>query len=179
MGAMLWFHKAPWHPDPNQSLIALQTDFVREHYDLEKLLTQQLTSAKQHMQAEINSGDEFGLVEGCQRKVSYLEELNSKPIPKSIQSQIEIVRNLHNDGDGVGNILDVKEVTDQRAFLKAEQLSEQKAITVVGYANPNLVQAEAAVGKINAGLGRGECVCFQVYEDGIPIAWYFVGNTID
>jgi hypothetical protein len=38
MGATLWHHQAPWHPDPEAALRALQGRFVAEHYDLPALV---------------------------------------------------------------------------------------------------------------------------------------------
>ncbi len=52
-------------------------------------------------------------------------------------------------------------------------------VRLVGDAQPTLAQAAGAIDKINEELGRGECVCFPVYENCKPIGWYFVGNTID
>ncbi len=87
---------------------------------------------------------------------------------------------MHADsGEGIGNVVDVTGVSDHRDIAMAQRLNEQDTIRLVGSAQPALAQARAAVGKINGELGRGECVCFPVYDEGKPVAWYFVANTID
>ena len=109
------------------------------------------------------------------------EAINAvKPIPKSPEAQIEIVRRINADsGAGIGNVLDVTGVADRRDVQKAQRLSEQETARLVGSAQPTLAQARNAIDKINEELGRGECVCFPIYNQGKPVGWYFVGNTID
>src|SRR5262249_31992428 len=104
----------------------------------------------------------------------------SQPTPESPEAQIEAVRQINADsGEGVGNVLDVAGVSEQRGIHTAQRLSEQETARLVGGTQPTLAQARKAVGKINEELGRGECVCFPVYDNGKPAGWYFVGNTID
>src|SRR5262249_3220471 len=121
-----------------------------------------------------------GLLEMYQAKVRLMERLCGQPIPESPDAQVQIVRQINADsGEGVGNVLDVVRVSEQRSFHAAQRLSEQETARLVGAARPTLAQAGQAVGKINEELGRGECVCFPVHDDGKPVGWYFVGNTID
>ena len=42
MGAVLWFHEAPWHSDPEDALRALQAQFLATSYDLPALVREHL-----------------------------------------------------------------------------------------------------------------------------------------
>ena len=70
----------------------------------------------------------------------------------------------------------------QRDLFTAQRLTEPEIIRLVGAPRPTVAQGHEAVSKINEELGRGECVCFPVYDSaGLdePVGWYFVGNTVD
>ncbi len=180
MGAELWYHEAPWQPDADEALNAIQARFLAENYDLRALLPQHLAWARESVALTEAEDDPYGLLEIYREKVRLLEELCDRPIPESPQEQIEIVRRIYADsGQGIGNILDVTGVAQQRDVGKAQKLSEQETVRLVAAVQPTLAQATEAVGKINEELHRGECVCFPVYDRGKPVAWYFVGNTID
>ncbi|HUT93190.1 MAG TPA: hypothetical protein VMY37_27245 [Thermoguttaceae bacterium] len=180
MGAQLWCHEAPWHPDADATLKALQARFLAENYDLPALLAQHLAWARESVVAAQDDGDPYGVLDIYQEKVRLLERLCSHPIPDSPEAQIEIVRRINADsGEGIGNVLDVTGVSSQRDIQTAQRLSQQETARLAGATQPTLAQANKAVGKINKELGRGECVCFPFYEKGKPVGWYFVGNTID
>jgi hypothetical protein len=180
MGAELWYHEAPWHADAGAALKALQARFLADHYDLPTLLPQHLAWARESVAAAEKKGDPYGVLEIYQEAVELLERLCNEPIPDSPEAQIEIVRRINaNSGQGIGNVLDVTAVTDRREVHEAQRLDAQEMVRLVGDAQPTLAQAAGAIDKINEESGRGECVCFPVYENGKPIGWYFVGNTID
>jgi hypothetical protein len=180
MGAQLWYHEAPWHSDAVVALKALQARFLAENYDLSALLPQHLTWARESVVAAEGEGDPYELLDMYQEKVRILERLCSQPIPESPEAQVEILRRINADsGEGIGNVLDVTGVSEQRLTQKAQRLSEQETRHLVGTPQPSLVQAHNAVGKINEELRRGECVCFPIYDKGEPVGWFFVGNTSD
>lgn len=179
MGAQLWHHQAPWHPEAGESLKALQHDYIHNHYDLATLFSKELDSTKKHLEAELNAGDEFGLVEWLQTKIERLVELNANPIPDDIDTQIQIIREVLEYGEGLCNVLDISGISEKREVFKAVKLTDVERTKFVGCLEPNVEQANASVGKINHDLNRGECVCFPIFQDGKPIGWYFVGNTID
>ena len=180
MGAQLWYHEAPWHSDAGAALNAMQARFLAENYDLPALLPQHLDWARESVAAPEGEGDPYGLLDLYQEKVKLIERLCSEPIPEGAEAQIEIIRQINADsGEGVGNILDVTCVAARRDVHMAQRLSPQETVRLVGAAQPTRAQAGAAVSKINEELGRGESVCFPVYDDGKPVGWYFVGNTID
>jgi hypothetical protein len=180
MGAQLWHHEAPWYPNPADALRALQAQFLAENYNLPLLLPQHLQMARNTVAATKADGDEYGLLNLYEEQVRVLEDLNNRPIPQDPQAQIEILRKIHEDtGQGISNVLDVREVSQERDVFTAQRLSEAEIVRLVGTAGPTLAQAQNSVYKINEELGRGECVCFPVYEKDEPMGWYFVGNTAD
>ena len=180
MGAQLWYHEAPWHPDAAEALKALQARFLAENYDLNEFLPQHLASERESVAATKAEGDPYGLLEMCEAQIRLLENLCEQPIPDSSEARIEIIR-LIASGSGVeiGNVLDLTGVADQRAVYKAQRLSDQETARLVGAAQPKLEEARQAISDINDELGRGECVCFPIFDAGVPTAWYFVGNTVD
>ena len=180
MGAQLWHHEAPWHPDPGEALKALQARIFAEGYDLTKELPQELAWARATVAATEKEGDPYELLDMYRRKVELLERLCSQPIPEDVEARIDIVRKLLGDsGQGIGNVLDVERISQHREPLTAERLDEQEMERLVGSTRPGRLVARQSVSKINEELGRGECVCFPVYANGQPVGWYFVGNTID
>ncbi|HEY7156704.1 MAG TPA: hypothetical protein VH575_22235 [Gemmataceae bacterium] len=115
-------------------------------------------------------------------------------------------------GQGIGNILDIERISKRRQYNVAQPLSGPELIRLVGTERPTRTQARKAIYRINEELsrrtkvlskayaktpgnsgvfakedstiylGRGECVCFPIYDSGEknqPEGCYFVGNTID
>lgn len=183
MGADLWHHAAPWRPDPAEALSELQMRVVAETYDLPSLVQEHLESAREAVRLTEAEGDEYGVLDIYRDELAMLEEVVSHPLPEDPHEQIELVRKLHvNTGEGIGNILDVTGVSDQRNLNVAERLTEAETERLTGTTRPTLAQAQQAIDKINEELGRGESVCFPYYEnaeDQQPAGWYFVGNTLD
>ncbi|HEV3082488.1 MAG TPA: hypothetical protein VGY66_22075 [Gemmataceae bacterium] len=182
MGAQLWYHEAPWHPDPAVALQALQARFLTENYDLPSLLPQHLIWAREAVAAAAAEGDPYGLVELYEERVRLLERLNKLAVPQDAQAQIEILRQIYADGgQGISNVLDVERISEKRDTFTAQRLSVAEALRLVGTERPTIDDARNSVSKINEELCRGECVCFPVYDKAgkQPVAWYFVGNTVD
>src|SRR6266851_4121197 len=120
MGAELWYHEAPWHPDPAKALQALQAAFLAEKYDLPTLLPQHLIWARDAVAAGKADGDEYGLVDLYEEQVSLLERLNSQPVPSDPQAQIKILRLVYAyGGQGISNVLDVEGITEKRVTFGA------------------------------------------------------------
>jgi hypothetical protein len=182
MGAELWYHEAPWHPDPAKALQALQTTFLAQNYDLPTLLPQHLIWARDAVAASKANREPAEVVDLFDDHFRLLEKLNAQPIPRDPQAQIRILRKVYADsGQGICNVLDVEGITEQRVTFGAQRLTQAEIITFVGSDRPTLAQARSAIYNIHGALHRGECVFFPVYDDaGIqPVAWYFVGNTVD
>ena len=180
MGAQLWYHEVPWHSDPETALKAFQADYLDEHYDLATLLPQHMEWAKESVEAAQADGDPYNLLEIYQEKLELMQRLCSLPIPDDPAAKVEIVRQIFSDTfEGIGNVLDVNRISEQRDLLAAQRLGESEIARLTGTDKPSLVEARSSIDQINGELGRGECVCFPFYESGEPAGWYFVGNTID
>ena len=183
MGAQLWYHETSWHPDPAMALKTFQSRFMAEKYDLSILLPDHLANARGAVAAAEAEGDPYELLEMYQKQVRLLEQLCSQPIPQDFEGQIEILRKISAySGEGIGNVLDVTGISERRSIHAAQRLRESEVIRLVGTERPTRAQAKKAIYKINEELGRGECVCFPIYdsvEKNRPVGWYFVGNTID
>jgi hypothetical protein len=97
--------------------------------------------------------------------------------------QIELLRRVEAIGSAeIGNILDVRGISDRRDTHIAQRLTEDEMIRLVGTTRPTRAESQAAVAAINADLNRGESVCFPMFADNdsaMQVGWFFVGNTVD
>jgi hypothetical protein len=183
MGADLWYHETSWHEDPATALKTVQARFMAEKYDLSTLLPQHLAYARTAVTLTEAEGDPYGVLEIHQREVRLLERLCSQPIPQDFEGRIQILQKINaNSGEGIGNVLDVRGISERRSVGTAQRLRESEMIRLVGTEHPTRAQAHEAIGKISEELERGECVCFPIYEScetNRPMGWYFVGCTWD
>jgi hypothetical protein len=180
MGAELWYHQAPWHPDAEAALKALQASFLDENYDLPTLLPRVLADARESVRLAKEDGDPYGLVGIYQRKVDLLEGFCRQSLPDEAEARIDILRRIEAaSGDEVGNVLDLTHVSQEREERVAQLLGEPEIERLVGVPRPGLEQARRAIDDIHAELHRGQAVCFPVYDNGEPVGWFFIGNTSD
>jgi hypothetical protein len=180
MGAELWYHQAPWADNPADALKLLQASYVSANYDLATLLPQLLEWAKESVAAAKAGGASFDLVEMHEEEANVLEEFCREPIPADVEAQIGIIRRINaNSGEGIGNVLDIRGISENRDVHRTQRLGDDEILRLVGSPKPSISQADKAIPKINRELDRGESVCFPVYENEQPVGWYFVGNTID
>src|SRR5262249_10742948 len=107
----------------------------------------------------------------------------SEPIPPDFEGQIEILRKINaNTREGIGNVLDVRGISEQRSGDTAQPLPEAAIIRLAGTRQLTREEVHEAIDKVSEELGRGECVCFPIYdsqEQDRPAGWYFVGKTWD
>jgi hypothetical protein len=179
MGAELWDYVAPWAEDPAEALLALQMQFLAEHYDLLELVNQQQVKTRDQLQWA-KENPQYALVVFYQDLLEYIEQVAARGIPEDKHQRIELARKL--GSQGIGNVLDVTSVAKQRGVCVVQLLDEEAIRRLVGTSRPTSEQAEAAVYKISEQLGRGEAVCFPIYSaqtDQPPVGWYFVGYTVD
>ena len=112
-----------------------------------------------------------------------LLRLCSQPIPQDFETQIEILRKINaNTGQGIGNVLDVTDISERRIGDTVRPLRDSEIIRLAGTRQPTREAAHEAIDKVSEELGRGECVCFpdlRFPEPDRPAGWYFVGRTWD
>lgn len=180
MGAMPYENLAPWHDDPREALTSLQSQFLNDNYDLPAVLQEHIDSARQAVQSCKNDGDEYGLLDIYQADLDYLESVTSKPIPDSPAERIMIVRKIwESGGEGVGNILDITNVTDAGGIHVTRRMPDAEVQQHLRTSTPSADDAKHLLGKIADQLGRGESVCFPVYDSATPCGWWFAGYTVD
>ena len=183
MGADLWYHETSWHEDPATALKTLQARFIVENYDLSALLPQRLADARRAVAYAEEENDPYGVLKIYRGEVRLLERLCSQPIPQDFEGQIEILRQINaNSGEGIGNVLDVRGISEQRNGDTARPLREPEIMRLAGTRQPTRTEVHEAIDKVSEELGRGECVCFPIYdsrEQDRPTGWYFVGMTWD
>ena len=180
MGAMPYEILAPWSNDPRDALRALQAAFVDENYDLPALIQEHLESSRQAVQSCQEDGDEYGLLGIYQADLDYLESISGQPIPDAAQDRIAIIRKIwESGGEGVGNILDVARVNDEGGVHVARHMPDAEIEQHLGTSKPSTADAKLLLGKIADQLGRGESVCFPVYDAGEPCGWWIAGYTVD
>jgi hypothetical protein len=177
---MLWYHEAPWRPQPDDALLELQSQFLRENYDLASMLQEHLHSAREAVRITESEGDAYGILDFYREQLACLERLAQSPQPEEPKKQIEFVREVWKwSGQGIGNVLDVTGASGQNE-MDAQVLGSDDVEKFCGTDRPTRDQASAAISRINETLGRGQSVCFAFYDSECkPIGWYFVGNTID
>jgi hypothetical protein len=146
-------------------------------------VAQHLDGARQAAAATEAEGDPYELLNFWRKQVALLEGVSRRPLPREPQGQIKLLRKIYAyTGQGISNVLDVERVSYKGGTCVARRLKRDELARLVGSDRPSAAQAEAAVGKINEELGRGECVCFPIYavkDRQRAVGWYFVGNTID
>jgi hypothetical protein len=180
MGAQLWHHVGPWRDDPAASLREVQVTHLRAAFDYPARLAERLDSARQAVRLT-EADDPYSLLDHYRAEVARFEELAALPPPVSADDQIERLRVLFaSSGEGIGCVLDVTHVSDAGGMHVARRLPAAEVARLCGSERPTEFAVGQAVGRINAELGRGDSVCFPVYDgSGRPCGWCFVGNTID
>jgi hypothetical protein len=144
------------------------------------LLPQHLANARRAAALTEAEDDRYGVLDIHRSEVRVLERLCSVPIPQDFEGQIEILRKINaNSGE---HVLDVRGISERRSGDTAWPLREAEIIRLAGTRQPSREEAREAVDKVSEELGRGECVCFPIYdsrEQDRPTGWYFVGKTWD
>lgn len=181
MGATPWQHLAPWDSDPSVALRELQASFLAENYDFPRVINEHLRNARESVRAVEEDGDEYQLLDIYRADLEYLEEVVSTPLPTTPEKQIAILRKVwESGGQGIGNILDVEGVSDEGGIHITRPISAAAVAKTLGTPTPTPREAERYLHLRADDLGRGESVCFPVYDDASrPCGWWFVGYTID
>jgi hypothetical protein len=181
MGAEFWQHQSTWHQEAAQALQEIQARMLAEEYDLAALIPEHLANARETLAHTRAEGDPYDLAELYETEVAFLEGLSSEPLPPDTASRLLILRRLYaNSGEGIGNVLDVESVSPERELFAAQPLDETETQRLIGAARPTAAQVHRALEAIANELGRGECICFPVYDDSSrPVGWQFLGYTVD
>ncbi len=150
-------------------------------------MRESLRNAKETVRFTREQGDEYNVLSIYQADLAYLEDVVARPLPTDPQERIDILRRIQaSGGQGLGNILDIESVCDATEFgdegwpLVSHPLPDDDLRAAFGSTTPTIEQAKKVGLKFARRLGRGESVCFPVYdESGKPVGWWFAGCTID
>ncbi len=180
MGARLWHHVGPWRDDPAESLREVQICHLRSGFDYPTVLAEHLASAREAVHLT-EADDPYNLLDHYRAEVTRFEELAALPPPATPDVEIVRLRSIYeSSGEGIGCVLDVRNVSDARETHVARRLSSAEMVRLCGSERPTEMVAGLVINRINVELDRGESVCFPIYdENGQPLGWCFVGNTID
>lgn len=180
MGAMPWQELGPPNPDPLKSLRELQASYFAKNYDLPRLIEEHLRSAREAVRITEEEGDEYGILDVYKADLKYLEGIAASPLPNDVHQQIVILRKIwESGGQGIGNVLDVENVTDDGGVHIARRMSVEEFTEILGTPMPTRSDAAKLLGLIADKLGRGESVCIPVYESDQQCGWWFAGYTVD
>jgi hypothetical protein len=162
------------------ALKQLQAAFVAENYDLPAVIREHLQGSRDAVQSARSEGDPYGLVDTYQADVDYLESIVDRPIPDSAEQRIDMLQRIWaSGGEGLGNILDIRGISETDDILTARVLSPDELIDACGTTQPSKDQATKIFGRLADSIDRGQCICFPVYEAETPIGWWFAGYSID
>jgi len=154
MGADLWYHETSWHEDPAAALKTLQALFMAENYDLSALLSQHLVHARTAVALSEAEDDRYRVLDIHRSEVRLLERLCSQPIPQDFEGQIEILRKINaNSGQGIGNVLDVRGISERRSGDTARPLRESEIIPLAGTRQPTREETHKAIDGVSEELG--------------------------
>ena len=97
MGAQLWYRAAPWFPDPNEALLALQSQWLTEYFpNPAEYIRNDLEWTRGLVRKHEAERDPYGLLDMYRRKVALLEEVHRRGLDRWMHSST--VRALRRTG---------------------------------------------------------------------------------
>ncbi len=181
MGASPWENRAPWTEDPAKALKSIQQGEVERWGDPSDQIRVELKNMKEALDTtEVD--DPYGLAEHYAAEVKRLERLMSEQIPTDFEGRLNVLRALHeNNGEGIGNILDVTGVSTTGDIFVTKILDPDELLQAFGTEYPGDDWMSQARDGFFDSIGRGESVCFPIYSVGgkTPTEWCFFGYSVD
>ncbi|WP_461509407.1 hypothetical protein [Rhodopirellula baltica] len=144
-------------------------------------MQEQLDAARSSL-IDVPDDDEYGLADQYREEVEFLEGLAEKPLPENDERKVAYIRAAYRfDECGMGNILDIRGVTEAQREFAAAPASPEAIQAIIGHVRPTAAEARKIAFGLNETLGRAECLYFHVYDDDndAPTQICFVGNTVD
>jgi hypothetical protein len=182
MGAMPWQLLSPYHGDPGVALRVALAEFFEANYDLAQTLAGRIRATEEAVPVT-EQEDEYRTAWTHRDSQRKLRRIEARPLPRGVHRHIRLVRRIEALGSAeVGNILDVRGIARRREPGKVYPLSSKEVQALFGTDRPTRQHADDRLYSVYHMLERGEAVCFRVYrarKPRIPLAWYFVGYTVD
>ena len=105
--------------------------------------------SRQSWTASEADGDKYGTLDIYQADVEYLESIEGQPLPDSPQDRIAILRKIWGSGgEGIGNILDIRSVTDEGGVFVTRRLPAEEVRRYLATARPSKADAKKLLGVI-------------------------------
>lgn len=180
MGARYWEAVTPYEEVVERALRQAQIHFFREAgYDVPQRLAERVESMTRAVHA-CEQDDPYGLLDFYRDALDQYRQMAANEVPEDPGTQIDLLRRIEEvSGNWVGNILDMKGLCQGYEEGKVRRLTAERIEEAFGTASPSLHEVREGMGGLAGSISRGTAVCFPVYEDGRPVAWFFAGYSAD
>jgi len=180
MGASYWEAVTPYDEVAEGALRRAQIQVFREAgYDVPKLLAERVESMTEAVRS-CEQDDPYDLLDFYRDALDQYRQMAADGVPEEPGAQIDLLRRIEEiSGDWVGNILDMTGFCQGREEGKVQRLTPERIEEAFGTASPSLREARKGIGGLAGSISRGTAICFPVYEDGRPVAWFFAGYSAD
>jgi hypothetical protein len=180
MGATYWEAITAYEDAPEEALRRAQIRFCREAgYDIPKLLARRIEDMIGAVRS-CEEDDPYDLLEFYRDALGQYRQMAARGVPEEPETQIELLRLIEQvSGDSVGNILDMTGFSQGQEAGTVQRLSAERMEEVFGTPSPVLQEVRKGIANLEDSIPRGTAVCFPVYEDRRPVAWFFAGYSVD
>lgn len=180
MGATYWESVTGYCDSAEEALGQAQIRFFREaSYDLPRLLAERVVDTTEAVRS-CEDDDPYDLVDFYRDALDQYRQLAARGVSEDPEAQIDLLRRIEEiSGDWVGNILDMRGVSPGLEEGRVEQLSPQRIEAAFGTSRPSLLDARRRMSRLAGAISRGAAICFPIYEDGVPVDWFFAGYSMD
>jgi hypothetical protein len=180
MGATYWEGVTAYCEAAEEALHQVQIQFFREAgYDLPKLLGQRIVDMTEAVRS-CEEDDPYDLLDFYRDALDQYRQMAARGVSEDPEAQIELLRRIEEiSGDWVGNILDMTGVSLGTEEGRVQQLTPERIEEVFGTTSPSLLEARRGMSRLANSISRGTAICFPIYEDGRPVAWFFAGYSAD
>lgn len=209
MGATSWRYYTAYQPDAEAALQALRGEvFAREEYvdptgpieDLIRRTAQKFghdpdssevraeVDRSQQIARAIETGDSDGLARGDRSMVErvramkeFAEQLGAASMPTSSGKRPQSIDELLEMAAecGTHSILDIERVAPRIGFAVAAPMPPALLRRTLGTVEPSHDQVESQWADIAEGLGRWQAYYVEIYQDGRPHEYAFIGCSGD
>ena len=180
MGATYWESVTAYSESAEEALGQVQIRFFRQAgYDLQGLLTQRVVDMIEAVRS-CEDDDPYDLLDFYRDALDQYRQMAAQGVSEDPAAQIELLRRIEEiSGDRVGNILDMTGISSGMEEDLVQRLPAERIQEAFGTSRPSLLEARRGMSRLAESISRGAAICFPVYEDGRPVAWFFAGHSAD
>ena len=180
MGATYWEGVTAYREAVEEALRQVQIQFFREaNYDVPKLLARRIEDMTEAVRS-CEKDDPYDLIDFYRDALDQYRQMAAHGVPEDPGAQIDLLRRIEEiSGDWVGNILDMTGISLGTEEGRVQRLTAERIEEVFGTTRPSLLEARGGMDRLTDSISRATAICFPVYEDGRPVAWFFAGYSAD